>query len=130
MLGDERRARAPGSTQHHQHPQDDDCDGVKYCPDMGYIVLPSYVPVNYKAGYSGGIGRAEQIQMVRQQYQVCHSCKDGPRCTDIYLYKQVLEVEDGSPGASTARTAHPPNQPDISAECTTVQEGQAWFSSP
>ena len=44
--------------------------------------------------------------MVRQQYQVCHSCKDGPRCTDIYLYKQVLEVEDGSPGASTTRTAH------------------------
>ena len=33
---------------------------------MGNIVLTSYVPVKYKAGYSGGIGRAEQIHVVRQ----------------------------------------------------------------
>ena len=80
---------------------------------MGNIVLPSYVPVKYKAGYSGGIGRAEQIQVVRQQYQVCLSCKDGPRCIDTHLKKSGLEVEDGSPGASTARTAHRRDRPGL-----------------
>ena len=53
--------------------------------------------------------------MARQQYQVCHSCMDGPRCTDIYLYKQVLEVEDGSPGARTTRTAHSAIQISVSS---------------
>jgi hypothetical protein len=40
---------------------------------------------------------------------------DGPRCRDIYLYKQVLEVEDGSPGARTTRTAHSDIQISVSS---------------
>ena len=44
--------------------------------------------------------------MDRQQHSVCTSCKDGPRCRDIYLHKPVLEVEVGSPCANTTRTAH------------------------
>ena len=115
MPGEERRARVPGSTQHLQHPQYDEGDGVKYWPDMGNIVLPSYVPSTNKVGYSGGIGRAEQSQVARQQYSVCTGCKDGPRCTDIYSYKPVLEVEVGSPCANTTRTAHTAIQISVSS---------------
>ena len=119
MPGEERRARAPGSTHHPQHTQDDDddIDGVKYCPNMASIVLPSYVPSSDKAGYSGGIDQAEQIQVQlnRQQYSVCTSCKDGPRCADIYSYKPVLEVEVGSPCANTTRTAHTAIQISVSS---------------
>ena len=33
---------------------------MKYSPDMDDIVLPVYTPVNYKPGFSGNRGRADQ----------------------------------------------------------------------
>ena len=51
-------------------------DGVRYCPDMSNIVLPSYFPVIYKPGYRGGGGRVEQIQLKKQQYQVVRMVPD------------------------------------------------------
>ena len=82
-------------------------DGVRYCPDMRNIVLPSYFPIMYKPGYSGGGGRVEHIQLKKQQYQAFLSCKDGPRRTDTHLTKTGLEVQDGSPSEISTRTAHP-----------------------
>ena len=46
-------------------------DGIKYCPDMGNVLLPSYFPVKYKPGYSGSRDRAEELQLSELQKPVC-----------------------------------------------------------
>ena len=66
---------------------------------MGNIILPSYIPAFYKQGFSGVGGRAEQ-------FNLCKSCKDGPRCKVKNWKKTDLKFPDGSPCAISARTEH------------------------
>ena len=82
-------------------------DGIKYCPDMCNVVLPSFIPVKFKPGFSGRLDQAEQMLISKQQYQVCVICKDGPRCTVTHQTKTGLAMQDGSPCAASTWTAHP-----------------------
>jgi hypothetical protein len=82
-------------------------DGIKYCPDMSNVVLPSFIPVKIKPGFSGRLDQAEEMLIRKQQYQVCVICKDGPRCTVTHQTKTGLAMQDGSPCAASTWTAHP-----------------------
>ena len=82
-------------------------DGIKYCPGMGNVLLPSYFPVKYKPGYRGSRDQAEQLQLSQLQNPVCLTCKDGPRFEVTNLTKTGLELPDGSPCANSTRIKHP-----------------------
>ena len=99
---------------------------------MSNVVLPSFIPVKFKPGFSGRIDQAEQMLISKKQYPVCIICKDGPRCTVTHQTKTGLALQDGSPcgAASTWTLDSASSDYGDSAWCKTVQRGDRLCSSP
>ena len=97
-----------------QTQQKEHIDGIHYCPDMSNFVLPSYVSINYKPGFSGSKGQAEQklIHTNKLKDIVCEVCRNGPRCEFVvacWRKRSNHTIWDGSPCAAGTRTTQEDN---------------------
>ena len=77
-------------------------DGRHYCRDMSNFVLPSYVSINHKPGFSRSKGQSEQklIHTNKLKDKVCEICSNGLR-SEFAGWKKKYEhtIFDGSPCA-------------------------------